>query len=284
MDATRIGRVLFAVDFAALGVLSLIAGDFALVWQPVPQGVPWREPLAYASGCLLLACGIGMLLPRTRRLATLVMTVNLLLWLLLLRLPPLAAKPANASLWLGLGETLMLVTGAWILFATLASRGGGPAGDARAQDVRWARRLYALALPMVGLSHFVYLRGTAAMIPEWIPFHEGFAGLTGAAHIAAGLAILLAVLARLAATLEAIMISLFTVLVCVPMIVAAPATRLPWTAFFISAALAGAAWAVAGSLPGAELAGQGGGSSLPSRTQALPSTVTVASAKKFQRT
>jgi hypothetical protein len=41
------------------------------------------------------------------------------------------------------------------------------------------------------------------------------------------------------------MISLFTLLVWGPAILAAPTTRLPWTAFFISRAIASAAWVVA---------------------------------------
>ncbi len=256
MDSMRLGRVVFAVSFAAIGLLSLLSGDFALVWQPVPEWVPWRAPLAHASGTLLLTCGLGMLMPRAARWATLALTGNLVLWLLLLRLPPLLAKPGSASLWLGFGETLMLVTGGWILFASLPT---GDGGDVRSgaglgalatggRAMRLPRLLYAAALPLVGLSHFVYLNGTAAMVPAWLPWHEGFAWLTGAGHVAAGLAILVAVLPRLAAAAEAVMLSLFTLLVWVPSIADAPATRLPWTAFFVSAALTGAAWAVAGSL------------------------------------
>jgi hypothetical protein len=41
------------------------------------------------------------------------------------------------------------------------------------------------------------------------------------------------------------MLSLFTLLVWAPAILAAPKTRLPWTAFFISWAIASAAWVVA---------------------------------------
>ena len=41
------------------------------------------------------------------------------------------------------------------------------------------------------------------------------------------------------------MLSLFTVLVWIPMVVAHPATRLPWTALFVSWAITAAAWAVA---------------------------------------
>jgi uncharacterized membrane protein len=261
MSATRLGHLLFAVCFAGLGVLSLLAGDFALVWQPVPTWVPWREPLAYASGAVLLACGLGMLLPRTSRLATLVLTADLLLWLLLLRIPPLVGEPGNESLWLGFGETLMLAAGGWLLVAahrapaaattatsTAAAAATATAATATAKGVRPARLLFGAALLPVGLSHFVYVKGTAAMVPGWLPFHAGFAYLTGAAHVAAGLALLCAVLPRPAARLEATMISLFTLLVWVPAIVAAPATRLPWTACLISAALAAATWAVAGSL------------------------------------
>ncbi len=260
MSAMRLGHLTFAASFAAIGLLSLIYGDFALVWQPVPDGVPGRTLLAYLSGLMLLTCGLGMLMRRAARWAALVLAANLVAWLLLLRLPPLFAKPDNEGLWLGLGETLMLVTGGWILLAALpredagrdVAGGGSGSGGNRwlngSGAMRLPRLLYGVALLPVGLSHIVYLKGTASMVPGFLPFHEGFAYLTGVGHIAAGLAILAMVLPRLAATAEAVMLSLFTLLVWVPSVAAAPGTRLPWTAFFVSAALTGAAWAVAGSL------------------------------------
>jgi uncharacterized membrane protein YphA (DoxX/SURF4 family) len=74
--------------------------------------------------------------------------------------------------------------------------------------------------------------------------------LTGAAHIAAGAGILFGVLPRLAATLEAMMVSLFTLLVWVPAVGAAPTSRSDWAEFCISTAIAGSAWAVAESIRG----------------------------------
>ena len=53
---------------------------------------------------------------------------------------------------------------------------------------------------------------------------------------------------QVAAMTEASMISLFTLLVWGPAILAAPRTRLSWTAFFISWAIASAAWVVAQSV------------------------------------
>lgn len=68
-------------------------------------------------------------------------------------------------------------------------------------------------------------------------------------QIASGLGVLFGIWPRVAAWAEAGMISLFTLLVWAPAIVAAPKTRLPWTAFFISWAIGAAAWAVAQNVP-----------------------------------
>ena len=106
----------------------------------------------------------------------------------------------------------------------------------------------AAALIPIGLSHIVYVKDTADLVPAWLPFRPVWAYLTGAAHIAAGLGVLFSVVPRLAATLEAAMIGLFTLLVWIPAIAAAPTTRLPWTAFFISWVIGAAAWLVADSI------------------------------------
>jgi uncharacterized membrane protein YphA (DoxX/SURF4 family) len=96
-----------------------------------------------------------------------------------------------------------------------------------------------------GLSHFVYAQGTADMVPAWLPDRLGIAYLAGAGHFAAGVAILSGVLPRLAATLEAGMISSFVLLLHLPGAVSAPGNRLEWTMLFVASALAGAAWSVA---------------------------------------
>ena len=250
---TRAGAVMFACGLAGLGVVSLLSRDFEIFWKLPPTWSPWREAITCASGAILLAGGLGMLLPRTARLATLVSTFYVLLWLLLLGVRTAVAHPGNEIAWLSFGQNLMLVTGGWTLLGSFAERGGSrvarSATDARGRRV--ALLLYAIALPPVGLSHFVYLKLTAPLVPAWLPFHTGFAYLTGAGHIAAGLGILFGVLPRLAATAEAMMISIFTFVVWVPQIAAGPATREPWLEFFLSAAIAGAAWAIAGSLQSA---------------------------------
>ena len=245
-----LGHILFAIGLAGLGVLSLLFADFAMNWQPVPVWVPFRVVLAYASGTILFVGGIGTLLRRAAMWSTLVLAIFVLTWLLVLQVPRVVSSPTDAGVWLGFGENSLLVSGGWILFASLAARDGRREMRFMSSEgiIRSARILYAVALPLIGISHFVYADFTASMVPAWLPYHVGFAYLTGAGHIAAGLGLLLGILPRLAAALEASMISSFVILLHASGVAAAPANRLQWTMMLVATAYAGAAWIVAGSI------------------------------------
>jgi uncharacterized membrane protein YphA (DoxX/SURF4 family) len=72
--------------------------------------------------------------------------------------------------------------------------------------------------------------------------------LTGAAQIAAGLAMLSGIQARLAAMLLTAMYVVFTLLVHIPSIITAPTSHDNWTENAINLVLIGTAWAMADGL------------------------------------
>ncbi len=240
------GRTLFALVMIGLGAVGFVVGDVAMTWQRIPiENMPGKEVVAYLCAAIELIGGLGLLVPRYASLASRVLFVFTLAWLILLKLPAVVLVPGMEATWLGFGEIAVIVAGAWILDATRSSPRStfffGSSG------VRHARVLFAVALPMIGLSHFFYSDETVKFIPSYFPWPYEWAYLTGAASIAACLAILSGVLARWAAELEAAMLVIITVLVWGPGLAPASFGRLPVTAFLMSAAIAVGAWIVADS-------------------------------------
>src|ERR1700686_3008289 len=206
--------ILFAVGMIGLGILALVYGDFALVWQPVASWIPGRTVLAYGSGLIMLLGGVGLLLRVAAAWSARVLFPYLIVWLLL-KVPALLVAPRIEAVWLGVGELAVLLAGGWVLFARLAGlQEGSPLSFATGQNgLRIARILFAVALIPIGLSHIVYVKPTADLVPAWLPYRTFWAYATGAGQIACGLGVLFSVLPRVAARTEAGMISLFTLLV-----------------------------------------------------------------------
>ena len=244
---TSAGHVAFAVTMVALGILGLIRDNFAPIWQPVPKSAPAREVLIYLCAFISLLSGIGLLWRRTALVAARLLLVYLLLWLLLLRVPRIFIS-FTVDAWWASCQTAVMTAAAWVLYAWFAADWDRwHLGFATADSgVRIARMLYGLALIPFGLAHFIYLKVTADLVPAWLPAHVAWAYFTGGTFIAAGVAVLIGVYARLAAVLCALQLGAFTLLVWVPIVAAGPNAS-QWAEFVVSSALTAAAWVLADS-------------------------------------
>ena len=243
MRARLGGRIVFGGSAVLLGVIALMWHD-ADTWQTLRQ--IWRLPFgAFIGGCLMMlqiAGGVGIEYRGTARLAAIVLGIVYLLFSLAC-IPGIVAAPTSYVNYGNFFEQFSPLCGA--LAVSAASETNAARAAAFGRVARLGLGLSAISFT---LSQIFYLRFTADLVPKWIPPNQIFwAILTTIAFALAAIAILINRQTPLAITLMALMLTLFGVVVWIPILIAHPKAHLNWSEFALTFLIAGAAWVVADS-------------------------------------
>jgi uncharacterized membrane protein YphA (DoxX/SURF4 family) len=243
--APRVGIRIYGLAAVVLGFVGLVWGDFAVVWQPVPDAVPGQTPLGYAAAIPFLLAGFALQWRRIAYLGASALTVFYGAAVIVLDVPRAIAHPSVFVTWYGVAETLALAAGGLVTYAQCAER----ETSASVRLSRVGRLLFGLCLIVFSLAHLFYLEYTAKMVPVWIPPGQIFwAYATAAAHFAAGIALLCGIRARAAAMLLTAMFVSFGILVHVPTLLVDPQRHFYWVENAINFTLIGSAWIIAASI------------------------------------
>jgi uncharacterized membrane protein len=218
------------------GIACFLQRDFTIFWQPVPESLPFRQPLAFLSAALLVLSGAGLFVSRVRRIAAITQICLFLAyavsWLSTFR----SVQP-----WLGIAEHLAIVTGAATIWARLAPE----------KAYAWhfspavARIVYGCCSIIFALAHVVALKGTMSMVPAWMPGDAMFWALfTGAGHFAVAVALIVDRMAVLATRMASLMYLCFAAFAWLPGAVTHPDQWLRWAGTAITLAMLAAVWLV----------------------------------------
>src|SRR5271156_5010979 len=243
--AIAVGRHIYALGVMAIATCSLAFGACA-PGQPVPEHFPARTALAYAAGSFMLLAAVAINWRRTARWAAAALTIYYTLFVVILmngRL--LLTDYAVYVTYENIAMQLAIAAGALLIYATTAKLDTALA----ARLTRLGRLAFGVCAVIFGGAHFVYMNYTAPLVPKWLPPSQVFwVYATGIAFVAAGVAFLTGVQARLAANLLSVMLASFGLLANLPMLLADHASHFNWTESAINLAVVGAAWVLADSL------------------------------------
>jgi uncharacterized membrane protein YphA (DoxX/SURF4 family) len=243
-SAIGFGWRVYGLGVMALGLTCLAFRDFN-PGQPVPEHFPARAILALAAGVFMVVAGVAIQWRRATVWSAAALTFYYTLFvLILMNGPVLLAHYAEYGAYEGISMQVAIAAGGLIVYVTTANIDGTLASR--------LTRLGQLAIGACSLvwggAHFLYMNLTAPLVPKWLPPTQEFWGyLTGIAFVAAGLAILTGIQARLAAILLTAMIASFGLLANGRALLADP-SHWNWTESALNLALIGVAWVVADSL------------------------------------
>lgn len=236
------GRYVYGAAAIAFGVITLVWHDFN-GWQQIrPLGnVPHREILVYLAVAIELFGGITILWSRTARAGALVLGAIYLIFALLW-VPYIVATPRVYDRWGNFFEQFSIVSGALVVYG-LASQSDAARA---ARLVRIGYICFGICVISFTLEQLVYLSGTAAFVPKWIPPGQIFWAITTTIALSlAAIALLSGRSAVLASRLLTVMLIGFGLLVWLPRPFADPHQLINWAGNAQNLAITGAAWIVA---------------------------------------
>ena len=209
------GWRVYGLGVMALGLACLAFGAFD-PGQPVPKDFPARAVLAYAAGAIMVVSAAAVEWRRTAAWGAAALTVYYALFVVILmdgRL--LLTHYAEYVIYEDIAMQLAIAAGGLIVYAATARI------DAALAErlTRLGRLTFGVCALVFGGAHFVYMSYTAELVPKWLPPAQAFwVYATGVGFVAAGVAILTGVQARLAAILVTAMLAAFGLLVNDPVL------------------------------------------------------------------
>jgi hypothetical protein len=242
MKTTIDVRMVFGASVVLFGGAALLWHD-AGTWQNLEH--IWTLPFgAFLGGCLMvaqIAAGIGMQFPRAARLASLILIVVYLSFALACVPDIVAATNIFERFGGSFFQYFSMSCGAIALFAASEPNAARACAFGRA-----ARIGLGVSAISFSLGQGLLLRGTARMVPRWLPPGQMFwAILTTVAFALAAIAILIHRHARLAIGLMTLMLALFGVLVWIPHMIAHPEAHFNWSECLLTFLMTRASWMVA---------------------------------------
>lgn len=238
------GQRVFGLGVIAMGLVNLALGGFPP--GAVPADLPARAALGYAASIFMLVAGTALQWRRTATWsAAAIVAYFAIVELALMEAPAVLRHYREFLAYFGVAEPLAIAAGGLIIFAASARI---PAATAQVL-VRVGQIVFGACAVFFGVAHFVHMELTAPLVPKWLPPSQVFWGYaTGVAHIAAGLAFISGVQARLAAILLTVMYASFTPLVHIPLFLADHHSHRNWMENATNIVLTGTACVLADAL------------------------------------
>ena len=218
-----LGPVFFAVPLAVFGTEHFTAAT--VLAGMVPAWIPGHMFWALFVGACLIAASLSIAARKYAWLASALAGVMIILFVLLIHLPNLAANPHMRIFWVLVFREPAFAGGAFAL-ATTQDAGWKP--QVRHAFATLARFFIAIPIAFMGVQQCLHPElapgvPLAMSTPLWAPAHSFWGYVTGAIYVVIAISLLLNKQVRLAATWLGLIILVLVIVIYLPIVITNPA-------------------------------------------------------------
>ena len=236
----------YSLCIIAMGIQQLAYGEISDNFFPSAFSI--SRVLAYPWGIAFTLSGIAMLINKKAYEISLVSAGIFLALFFAAQVPYMlfvSSHGGSLLYWAPAFESLAF-TGASLAFAASCSntvRNTSSIIKGLVKLIPLAGAFFSCMLIGFGLDHYVYVQLVSTMVPTWIPGHYFWTYLTGTALIGAGIAITFNIRTKLVASLLAVMIFTWFIILHIPRAIENPvaAKGLELTRVFVTFGFTGIA-------------------------------------------
>jgi uncharacterized membrane protein len=241
-NLVKAGSIFYGTAIVVMGVLTIYYNNFP--YMLLPAGHPRSPWFIVVGGIVLILAGMCFVLGQKVRQAGLLFGGLLLAIFCFYYIPYglfFSHNYASLGEWENSEKELAIAGGA------LAIAGCFPVSNQQVFG-RLGTVLFAITIVCFGILHFVFGKEASGLVPSWIPWHLFWIYFAGVALLGSGIAIILKIKIRLAATLLGTMILIWFIILHTPRVITSPATDMAdeMASAFLALAYGGTAWVIAG--------------------------------------
>jgi uncharacterized membrane protein len=252
-NLSKLGRVFYGTAIAGMGFLAIYYRDFPyMLIPPKHSWIPGLVMLAYISGAMLILAGACIVLEKKTRLVSLLLGSVLLLIFCFYFIPYqllVSSEYMHFGDWENAAKELALCSGAFVIAGCFSEKNENPFAGFLGKLTPFGAIFFSITIISFGTDHFLFAKEAAGYVPSWVPNHLFWMYLTGTALISSGIAIILKIKARLAATLLGSMIFIWFIILHIPYVMASSLADRAGevTSAFLALAYSGIAFAITGT-------------------------------------